>query len=84
MRLAVTTDFGLIKGEAMTEQGKGREGKTERRRDWERKKNWERQRTETHKTETNTSSKPRKPTLISSSSIAPLQTKKKKNPSSKP
>ena len=27
MRLAVTTDFGLIKGEAMTEQGRGEKAK---------------------------------------------------------
>jgi hypothetical protein len=46
------------------------------------RKNWERQRIETHKTETNTSSKPRKPVLIFSSSIAPCKPKKK-NPSSK-
>ena len=49
------------------------------------RKNWERQRIETHKTETNTSSKPRKPTLISLSSIAPsCKPKKAKDPSSKP
>jgi hypothetical protein len=29
MRLAVTTDFGLIKGEVMTEQGKRKKGRTE-------------------------------------------------------
>ena len=68
----------LYKGWTKATRGGERKGKTKRRRDWERKKNWERQRTETHKTETNTSSKPRKPTLISSSSIAPLQTKKRR------
>jgi len=73
-----TTDAvaGSIKAEQRRPQGE--EGKTERRRDWERKKNWERQRIETHKTETNTSSKPRKLTLIFSSSIAPCKPKKRR------
>jgi hypothetical protein len=70
---------GSIKAEQRRPHGE-EEGKTERRWDYERKKNWERQRTETHKTETNTSSKPRKPTLISSSSIAACKPKKKEEP----
>ena len=62
-----------------TEQDKGGQG--QKQRDGEagnERKNWERQRIETHKTETNTSSKPRKPVLIFSSSIVPLQAKKRR------
>jgi len=69
---------GSIKAEQRRPQGRGEEGKIERRRGWERKKNWERQRIETHKTETNTSSEPRKPILIFSSSIAPCKPKKRR------
>jgi len=70
--------LGTEKGRVHWTEKKKR-GQGEKQRDGEagnERKNWERQRIETHKTETNTSSKPRKPVLIFSSSIAPLQAKK--------
>jgi hypothetical protein len=74
---------GSIKAEQRRPQGGEKKAKQRDGEAGNERKNWERQRIETHKTGTNTSSKPRKPVLIFSSSIAPLQAKKKKNPSSK-